>query len=148
MSDHGSNRQVSAERIVPAAPHEVFDLLTDPAQHPVFDGSGMVRQARGNPERLRLGSRFGMDMKMGLLPYRITNSVVEFEANRLIAWCHPGRHRWRWELEPADGGTRVRETFDWSTAVSPRIIELMGYPRRNLTAIEQSLDRLEAHFSG
>lgn len=139
---------VSAERVIPAAPSDIFDLLADPAQHPILDGSGMVqRSRRGNPDRLRLGSKFGMDMKMGLLPYRIRNTVVEFEANHLIAWCHPGRHRWRWELEPVEGGTRVRETFDWSTAVSPKVIELMGYPERNRQAIEATLDRLAAHFA-
>lgn len=140
-------RSVSTERVIPASPAEVFDLLTDPAQHVVFDGSNMVQGPRSaRPERLRLGSRFGMDMRMGPLPYRITNTVVEFEANRRIAWHHYGRHRWRWELEPAEAGTRVRETFDWSTARVPPFIEMMGYPQRNLEAMERSLERLARHF--
>jgi uncharacterized protein YndB with AHSA1/START domain len=141
-------QSVSAERIVATAPHQIFDVLTDPNQHPVLDGSGMVQSSRRrNPKRLQLGSKFRMDMKLGPLPYRITNTVVEFEANRLIAWQHQGRHRWRWELEPAAaGGTRVRESFDWSTALWPRGLELVGYPERNLEAIEQTLDRLVQHF--
>ena len=141
-------QSVSAERTVAIPPHQIFDVLTDPSQHPVLDGSGMVQSSRRrNPKRLQLGSKFRMDMKLGPLPYRITNTVVEFEANRLIAWQHQGRHRWRWELEPAaSGGTRVRESFDWSTALWPRGLELVGYPERNLEAIEQTLERLVQHF--
>ncbi len=81
------------------------------------------------------------------LPYRITNRVLEFDANRLIAWCDVGRHRWRWELEAVEGGTRVRETFDYSTARIPKVIELIGAPGRNRKAIEATLDRLSQHFS-
>ncbi len=56
-------------------------------------------------------------MKMFGLPYRITNRVVEFERGSKIAWCHPGKHRWRWEVAQAgDGETRVTETFDMSTS--------------------------------
>ncbi|HEX9682182.1 MAG TPA: SRPBCC family protein [Acidimicrobiales bacterium] len=139
---------VSVERVVAAEPHDIFDLLCDPAQHAVIDGSGMVRASRGaSTERLRLGSTFGMDMKIGPVPYRIKNTVMEFEANHLIAWCHPGKHRWRWELEAVDGGTLVRHTFDWSTARSPKVIELVGYPKRNAANMEATLERLADHFA-
>jgi uncharacterized protein YndB with AHSA1/START domain len=141
-----SDRVISASRVVPAGPEEVFALLTDPARHGEIDGSGMVQQARGESKRLELGSTFGMDMKMGLLPYRITNEVVEFEENRLIAWQHFGKHRWRYELEPVEGGTKVTESFDWSTAISPKAIELMGYPAKHQQNIEATLDRLVAVF--
>ena len=43
----------------------------------------------------------------------------EFEENRRIAWAHVGGHRWRYELEEVDGGTRVTESFDWSTSRAP-----------------------------
>jgi hypothetical protein len=101
-------------------------VLTDPTRHGEIDGSGMVQRVRGDARRLELGSTFGMDMKLGILPYRITNTVAEYEPNRLIAWHHPGKHRWRYELEPVEGGTKVTESFDWSTAVVPKAIELMG----------------------
>ena len=42
---------------------------------------------------------------------RVTNRVVDFEPNRLIAWRHFEPQRWRYELEPVTGGTRVRESF-------------------------------------
>ena len=83
-----------------------------------------------------------MSMKMGPLPYRMSNRVVEFEQDRLIAWAHFGKHRWRYELKPVEGGCEVTETFDWSTAKFPPLIERVGFPKKNLVAIERTLDRL------
>jgi uncharacterized protein YndB with AHSA1/START domain len=140
-----SGRTVSVSRTIPAAPEAIFAVLADPGMHPVIDGSGSVRQSRnGNPERLEMGSRFSMDMRIGL-PYLIRNSVVEYEPDRLIAWRHFNGHRWRYRLEPIDDGeaTEVTETFDWSTARVPRLIELMGYPERHPEAMERTLEGLE-----
>lgn len=138
-------RQVSVTRTIPAPPEQIFELLSDPAKHPLLDGSDTVRAARdGSPQRLRLGSTFGMDMKLGV-PYRIKNTVVEFEPDRLIAWSHPGGHRWRWRLRPvSDDSTEVTETFDWSHARIPFLIDLSPFPRRNRQAMQRSLDRLAA----
>jgi uncharacterized protein YndB with AHSA1/START domain len=140
-------RAVSVTRVIATTPEKIFALLADPAQHPVLDGSGTVRATRpGVPERLELGARFGMAMKLGV-SYRIENTVVEFEENRRIAWQHFGGHRWRWELAAVEGGTRVTETFDWSTARIPFLIDVSPYPDRNRTAIEKSLDRLGVLFA-
>ena len=80
-------------------------------------------------------------------PYRITNTVVEFEEGRLLAWDHLGRARWRYRFEPVDGGgTRVVESWDYSPA--PRwlalALGLLGFPRRNRRGMERTLERLEA----
>lgn len=92
------------------------------------------------------GSSFTMNMKLGPIPYRMTNRVVEFETDRLIAWAHLGGHRWRYSLTPDGDGTLVTETFDWSTSKAPRYIERMGYPERNRKAIVETLSRLAALF--
>jgi uncharacterized protein YndB with AHSA1/START domain len=135
---------VSVSRVIDAPAERIFDVLADPSQHPALDGSGTVRRYRGEPQRLKLGSRFGMGMHY-VVPYRIKNTVVEFEDGRLIAWRHFGGHRWRFELQPdEDGATRVTESFDWSTAVSPKFIELAGYPRRHVPNMEATLQRLAA----
>ncbi|WP_334144975.1 SRPBCC family protein [Rhabdothermincola sp.] len=142
-----SKRQVSVSRVIAAPPEKIFDVLADPSKHPIIDGSGTVKRARGSaPRRLELGSTFGMDMRMGV-PYVIKNTVVEFEPNRLIAWRHLGRHRWRFELEPVEGGTRVTETFDWSTALAPWMIELVGYPKRHPANMLATLERLDAYVT-
>lgn len=139
-------RQVSVSRVIAAPPDAIFAVLTDPSLHPVIDGSGSVQHARGGTQRLELGSTFGMDMRIGL-PYRITNTVVEFEPDRLIAWRHFNGHRWRYELEPVEGGTQVTETFDWSTARIPRAIELAGYPKKHPKAMARTLERLDAYVT-
>jgi uncharacterized protein YndB with AHSA1/START domain len=140
-------RSVSRTRIVAGPAEEIFSLLADPSKHSLIDGSGTVRDARSDaPERLAMGSTFGMNMKFGVA-YKMTNTVMEFEENRLIAWRHIGGHRWRYELEPVDGGTKVTETFDWSTAKAPLALELTKTPQRNVKSIEKTLDRLAARFA-
>lgn len=138
-----SHRVVSVSRTIAADPSTIFELLDDPARHPDFDGSGTVLSSRAGSRHLQLGDRFGMDMRMGM-PYRMTNTVVEYERDRLIAWAHQGGHRWRYELTPVDGGTEVTESFDWSTAKIPPFIELIGAPKRNAEAMRRSLERLAA----
>jgi uncharacterized protein YndB with AHSA1/START domain len=139
-----TDRQISVSRVVDVPPARVFGLLIDPANHPLLDGSGSVRASRGTgPRKLELGSRFGMDMRLGV-SYKILNTVVEFEPDRLIAWRHFSGHRWRWQLRDlGDGRTEVTETFDWSTARSPRAIEWLGFPARNRKGIEATLRRLD-----
>lgn len=131
--------------MVHAPAERIFDVLTDPAKHPLLDGSGTVRATRGDPpRRLALGSTFSMDMRRGL-PYFVTNKVVEYERDRLIAWRHLGRHRWRWELKPIDEHTtEVTETFDWTGAPGGVAYRLLGFLDANTRAIEATLARLES----
>lgn len=137
-------RSVSVWRIIDADPAAIFDVLADPRQHPVIDGSGTVRGVRWpEGERLQLGSRFGATMRQGV-PYVIRNRVVELEPDRRIAWRHVMGHRWRYQLEPVGGGTRVTETFDWSTARIPWVIERGGFPTSHPPAMAHTLARLDA----
>lgn len=140
-----TERKVSRSVEVAAPPEAVFDILTDPRQHPRIDGSGSVRGLVRGPQRLRLGSRFGMRMRIGL-PYLVSNRVVEYEENRRIGWRNFARHVWRYELEPLpDRVTRVTETFDYAPAGAlGRIQERLGFPERNTRGIEATLPRLKA----
>ena len=108
-----SKRLFTAGRVVPAAPEEIFALLADPARHVEIDGSGTVQRLVAGRGPMQLGSRFTMAMKAFGVPYRITSKVVEYEENRRIAWCHLVRNLWRYELEPAEGGTLVTESADY-----------------------------------
>ena len=137
-----TDKSVSAERVIHASPERIFAVLADPDQHPAIDGSGSVRHQRpGNPSRLSLGATFAMDMRIGL-PYRITNEVVEFEEDRKIGWRHWAHNVWRYELEPVEGGTRVRETFDYTNGRGQLFLRLTDTPRKNQQSIEQTLERL------
>jgi hypothetical protein len=86
------------------------------------------------------------------IPYSMVSTVVEFEENRRIAWQTRGpgpigRHVagrvWRYELEPVDGGTRVRETWDITSesAVTKPVVRLgADKTRKNM---EATLARIE-----
>ncbi|WP_052664265.1 SRPBCC family protein [Nitriliruptor alkaliphilus] len=142
-------QQVSTVRVIAADRQAIFDVLADPAMHAIIDGSGTVIDVQdGGPARLAEGATFGMSMKVGAA-YPILNTVVEFEEGVRIAWRHFHGHRWRYELEDApEGGTRVTETFDWSTARTKRTLELAGIPRRNLKGMERTLEKLDEVVTG
>jgi len=144
-------RTVTVEKGVPAPPERIFDLLADPRRHREIDGSGTVRDAVDGPQRLSLGVQFGMKMKAGAR-YTMTNTVVEFEEGRLVAWQpRPsnglaakaiGGRIWRYELEPVQGGTLVRETWDSSQERIPPLIWALG--PLNARGMHRTLERLEA----
>ena len=141
-----SRRIVSETRVIAAPRQRLFDLVADPAMHPRIDGSGTVLgPTAGGPERLALGARFGMGMRMGL-PYRTGNRVVEFEEGRRIGWWHLNRAVWRWEFADVEGGTRVTESFDWSR--SPVKPLMARFASRNAAAMRRSLERLEGLATG
>ena len=147
-----SDDVVSVERVIPASPEKIFDLLADPARHRDIDGSGTVRDAKSGSERLALGSTFGMSMKMGL-PYSMVNEVIDFEENRRLAWqtrapirlVDPlaGGRIWRYELEPVDGGTLVRETWDISqeASLSKPLVSRGG--KKTAENMDKTLARIE-----
>jgi uncharacterized protein YndB with AHSA1/START domain len=142
---------VSVERVIAAPPGAIFDLLADAAKHPVIDGSGTVKQAKpGAPQRLSLGATFGMSMKVGIR-YSMLNTVIEFEDDRRIAWqARPkgfmgrftGGRIWRYELEPVEGGTRVRESWDVSRDHQRRFLKRGPLPERTRESMEQTLVRI------
>jgi uncharacterized protein YndB with AHSA1/START domain len=141
----------TVERLIPVAPEQIFALIADPSRHHEFDGSGTVRQANAVPDHLGLGSTFGMDMKVGLLPYKMVSTVIEYEENRRLAWqTRPnigviglivGGRIWRYELVPQDGGTLVKESWD----ISHERIKAMVAPLRQRTreAMIATLERIE-----
>lgn len=140
------DKVVSESTSVAAAPEVVFAILADPRQHARIDGSGSVQELVAGPERLSRGAEFGVSMRLGGVPYRIRNRVVEFEEGRLIAWRHFGGHRWRYRLEPTpDGGTRVTESFDYSRlgGLASAVIRVGGFPERNRKGIRETLVRLK-----
>jgi uncharacterized protein YndB with AHSA1/START domain len=143
----------SVERVIHAAPEAIFALLADPRRHKEFDGSGTVRDAKNLPDVLKLGSKFGMSMRVGV-PYSMVSTVIEFEPNRRIAWqtYPPGHARllaggriWRYELEPVEGGTLVRETWD----ISQERVKAVVAPARNkaVEGMTKTLERLETLLS-
>lgn len=141
----------SVERVIPAPPEEIFELVADPRRHKDIDGSGTVRDAKELPERLSLGAKFGMDMDFGG-EYSMTSTIIEFEEGRRIAWqSYPhasskkwrfifGGRIWRYELEPVKGGTLVRESWDLSQ--EPLRFAVIGYKFTTRSNMKKTLKRI------
>jgi hypothetical protein len=142
-----TDKAVSATRFVPAPAQTIFDLLANPAMHPVLDGSGTVKQpTSGGPSRLGLGAEFGMSMKRGM-PYRVKNTVVSFEEPHHIAWKHFGNPVWDYQLVEVPGGTQVTESWRYHGGVLSKVLELLGVPKQNEKSINATLERLEHHVT-
>ena len=142
----GDPRIKAASIIINAPISTIFELLANPSMHPVVDGSDSVKSVINGPQRLFLGAKFSMNMKIGV-KYRITNRVVEFEEGRVIAWQHLGRWIWRYELtEITPTQTVVTESFD--ATKSPFQLWLKwrkAYPFVQI-AVAKTLVRLKKHL--
>jgi len=89
-------------------------------------------------------------MKMGM-PYSMVSTVVEFEEDRRIAWqTRPpsslfsklvGGRIWRYELEPVEGGTLVRETWDLSEEAFAFMVKPLR--KKTIESMTKTLARIE-----
>ncbi len=142
---------VSVDRVIKAPAASIFDVLADASRHPEIDGSGTVVRPKGAvPQRLTMGSTFGMSMKMGV-PYSMTNTVIEFEPDRRIAWqtvlAGPlgrfiGGRIWRYQLEDVDGATLVTETWDISQDKQGFFLKRGKVGEQTAGSMSKTLDRL------
>ncbi len=123
---------VSVSRQIGAPAEKLFAILARPANHPLIDGSGMLREATSDAVLTGVGDVFTMTMhndEMG--DYEMANYVVQYEPNRQIGWepelkaatraedqegiGERAEHLWAFNLVPVDAGsTLVTETFDCS----------------------------------
>jgi hypothetical protein len=146
---------LTVERMIRASPEVIFDVLADPSRHSRIDGSGMLQGAvEQGPQRLALGTTFGMTMKLGV-HYSTASTVIEFEKNRLIAWQTGPKGKlerflagriWRYELVPRDEGTLVTESWDITTDHQRALLRLgdiwSGKTRRDMELTLARLDTL------
>lgn len=141
------NPNKTAARIIINAPAStIFDLLASPSSHQLFDGSETIQNAVSGPERLFLGAQFSMAMKIKI-PYRIKNTVVAFEENKKISWCHMMKWTWTYELtDLGNGSTQVTESFDASSipGYAARWLKMTGAVAHNPKWMAKSLVRLKS----
>jgi uncharacterized protein YndB with AHSA1/START domain len=142
----------TVERVIPAPAERIFDLVADPRRHKDINGNDTVREAYDAPQRLSPGATFGMNMHFGG-DYSMTSTVIEYDEGRRIAWqSRPprgssrwrqlfGGRIWRYELEPVDGGTRVRESWDLSQEGLRWLV--IGYRRQTRANMATTLERIE-----
>ena len=142
---------ISVDRVIRAPAAAIFAVVADASRHPEIDGSGaLVSPKAGAPERLTMGSTFGMSMKLGV-PYTTSNTVVEFEQDRRIAWqtAMPGvlgriigGRIWRYELEEVDGGTLVTESWDISKDKQAFFLKQRQVGAHTASTMSKTLERL------
>ena len=148
---HTDFPNTAAARITINAPaSRIFDLLANPSNHQLFDGSGTIQRSISGPERLFLGAKFGMAMKIKV-PYRIKNTVVAFEENTKIIWCHFMKWTWCYELNDlGNDQTVVTESFDASDipVYATWWLKKTGAMAHNPKWMAKSLVRLKAICEG
>jgi uncharacterized protein YndB with AHSA1/START domain len=146
---------ISVERVINAPAGDIFAMIADAGRHSSFDGSGTVDHSPDTSKPLALGSKFGMSMRGRpetlFLPYRTTNTVIEFEPDRRIAWqtrTGPlgliGGRIWRYELHPVEGGTLVRETWDVSRDRQRPMLKMGTMPKQAEDGMRATLQRIAA----
>jgi uncharacterized protein YndB with AHSA1/START domain len=120
---------VSVSRRIDAPAAQLFALLTDSANHPLIDGSGMVRAPAPAIKVTGTGDAFVMDMyheRFG--HYQMRNTIIEYADGQRLTWeptreipptekpdpdDGAGLYRWGWQFAPdGAGATVVTETFD------------------------------------
>ena len=140
----GMEGRAEARVLVP--PAKVYELVSD-----------VTRMGERSPECRRcqwldegaapiVGTRFRGHNRRGLFRWSMNRVVTTFEPGRVFAFevsppGGPPQTRWRYEVEPAEGGTILKESFQvlWYW----RIIALMffGGRQRRLAQLEQGLRR-------
>jgi hypothetical protein len=152
---------VEVSRRIAAPPRAIFEVLASPAGQAAIDGSGMLQGAVTTTPVSAVGDVFVMAMRSSKWgDYEINNHVVQYDADRLIAWePHAGNghpeadlprhgHRWTYRLAP-DGpdATVVTETYDCSRA--PRRLQLdVSTGELWRESMMATLERLDALCTG
>jgi hypothetical protein len=84
------------------------------------------------------------------LPYTTTNTVIEFEPDRRIAWQTYrlggliGGRIWRYELTPTEDGTLVHETWDVSQDRQRPMLKMGSMARQSEDGMRATLARIAA----
>ena len=145
--------RIEVDRIIPAEPGEIFEIVRSPMGHVAIDASGMLMDATGEPASA-VGDTFVVhmdrdalrDFDLGL--YDVTVRITTYEQDREIAWTIVGNikpqigHVYGYRLEPIDGGTLVTSYYDWSN-IDPEWKKADIFPIISETALRATLGILE-----
>ena len=153
--DHTS---VSVSRRIDAPAADIFKVLADPARHPEFDGSGMLRPGASNAAITAVGDVFVMKMFFPARgDYEMNNRVTVYEADRCIGWepalrnadpseAEQSKNGSRWTFELASdgpGATIVTETYDCSGSPD-QVRQAVDNGKVWLEGMAKTLERLDA----
>lgn len=144
---------ITVTRTIDAPAKDIFDVLTLPARHRDFDGSGMVRAAENTERITKSGEQFVMNMHAEDMggDYRMYNHVTAFDPNKMVGWQpaqeknkdQPAGWEWLYELTPqGSDSTEVSLTYDWSKVEDPKLKGI--FPKVSADELEESLNLLAA----
>jgi hypothetical protein len=141
--DTGNQKIVAARIVINKSASELFEFIANPKNHPLIDGSKMVRGKAYGSNKLKLNSWFLM-RQFRVVPYLIPNKVVEYEFGRVIAWRNASPSRWRYEFrELPDGTTEVTQTLDCTNSPDKLAASECSWAAK---AMAKTLVRLKEHF--
>jgi hypothetical protein len=146
-------------RAIAATPAGIFAVLANPTRHKDTEPGDWVRDAIDTDPVTGSGQMFAVNMFLEQAGghYVMHNLVTAYEQNKAIAWLpgqldNAGQHRpggwwWRYDLAPADAGTDVTLTYDWS-GTSQEFRDTIGVPVFGEDFIEESLATLDRAVAG
>lgn len=149
--------KLTVERVFDAPAKEIFNVLSNPANHAELDGSGMVRSDEKTDRITGVGQVFTMNMYWDKLggDYQTDNHVVGYDVNKLLAWKtanagqEPAGWEWVWELEAdSQESTKVTLTYDWSKVTDKEVLRMVSFPVVQAQQLEGSLEKLAAVVAG
>ncbi|OMH24832.1 polyketide cyclase [Tersicoccus phoenicis] len=143
--------RIVVSRVIDAPAGDLFDLLTNPARHREFDGSGFVRSEDRSFRISRVGDVFTMNMEGAHMggEYQTDNHVTAYEQNKMVGWktapagTEPPGWEWLWELQAqGSGATEVTLTYDWGKVTDKELLKKVSFPLVSKDQLEQSLGLL------
>ena len=147
-----TDTSVTVTREIDAPAAEIFQILSLPARHVDFDGSGNIKN--GSDQRIeKAGDVFTMDMHREDQggDYKTDNHVTGYAKDKLLAWqtapagTEPPGWEWLWELESqGPNETLVRHTYDWSKVTDKKLLEKVKFPLVTEHQLNDTLGRLAA----
>jgi carbon monoxide dehydrogenase subunit G len=107
-------------------PAQVFPFLAEPQKLLLWQ-SELVKIEMVTDAPLRAGSRFHEVRRMGSREAEVRAEITDFDTDRCLATRTESKPeaRVRYELEPEEGGTRLRYAFTLQTAGLMRLVEPM-----------------------
>ena len=136
-----ATRQATSDEIlseieIAAAPERVFQALIDPAQVVAWWGQGnLYRCTEFSSDPRPSGNWHCVGVRPDGSTFEVKGQYLEFDPPRLLlhtwiaSWTKAAKTTVRWELEPIQGGTRVRLRHTGLAAYPELAQSYQGWPR-------------------